>query len=159
MPYPQHLGSPYMQSPYAENNGWQMHAPTYWPGNHSANAFGDGIPLGLQQTPPRVVVDRDGQGNNGTHLNHRSKNGDEEKDRDKPFNDGDMEPETRRSSQRSSSPRRRSVSPKRKGSSGSKRSGMVVIRNINYITPNSQDHHPDTENNDTDSCLTNSEDE
>ena len=104
-------------------------------------------------------MDRDGQGNNGTHLNHRSKNGDEEKDRDKPFNDGDMEPETRRSSQRSSSPRRRSVSPKRKGSSGSKRSGMVVIRNINYITPNSQDHHPDTENNDTDSSLTNSEDE
>ena len=78
MPYPQHLGSPYMQSPYAENNGWQMHAPTYWPGNHSANAFGDGIPLGLQQTPPRVVADRDRQGNIGAHQYHHSPKNDDE---------------------------------------------------------------------------------
>ena len=34
-----------------------------------------------------------------------------------------------------------------------------VLRNINYITPSSQDNHPATKNNDTDSSLTNSEDE
>eukprot|EP00249_Psilotum_nudum_P020717 c27817_g1_i3 orf=1724-5878(-) len=50
--------------------------------------------------------------------------------------------ETRRLSQRSASPRRRSPSPMRRvqiGRLGPRRSGMVVIRNINYIASNSQD--------------------
>ncbi|BFI16261.1 hypothetical protein MPTK1_5g20180 [Marchantia polymorpha subsp. ruderalis] len=48
----------------------------------------------------------------------------------------------RRLARRSTSPRRRSSSPLRKvqvGRSGSRRSGLVVIRNINYITSGSQD--------------------
>lgn len=48
-----------------------------------------------------------------------------------------METSNRRLARRSTSPRRRSSSPLRKvqvGRSGSRRSGLVVIRNINYIT-------------------------
>lgn len=54
--------------------------------------------------------------------------------------DAEVAAETRRLPRRSSSPSRRSSSPMRKvqiGRSGQRRSGMVVIRNINYIAPNS----------------------
>lgn len=56
----------------------------------------------------------------------------------------------RRLARRSSSPKRRSPSPMKRiqiGRNGQRRPGMVVIRNINYITSNSQDRSAEKDRN------------
>eukprot|EP00250_Pteridium_aquilinum_P011828 c20335_g1_i1 orf=635-4417(+) len=79
----------------------------------------------------------------------------DDQDHDTRTHDVDGEPHaemTRRTPIRSSSPSRRSASPLRKvqiGRSGSKRSGTVAIRNINYITHSTQ-NQAEGENNDSD---------
>ncbi|KAH7277510.1 hypothetical protein KP509_39G054700 [Ceratopteris richardii] len=132
--YPHYMGGPYV--PYHDGNGWQAHTsvqPHYWPGNQ-ASETSDGVhhPSRFHQgfSPPSA---REQEIQLST--NHA---GDWHEDGEDYLNDHSSE-FSGRSIRRSSSPRRRSASPMRKvqigRSGGSKRSGMVVIKNINYITP------------------------
>ncbi|KAH7278703.1 hypothetical protein KP509_38G053200 [Ceratopteris richardii] len=96
-------------------------------------------------------------------ISGTEKSGQENESTSDSFHDGDGESiteRTRRLPVRSSSPSRRSASPLRKvhvGRSGSRRSGPVAIRSVNYISHSTQEHR-ERGNNDDDSSGSWSED-
>lgn len=140
LPYPHYLGSPYMPPPYPDSNGWQAHSgvpPPYWPGNQTHDPADGGHPRPLHQQTISTPSPRE----KDVHDSAKYAGDDMHDDREE-FSTEFAADRTRRPARRSASPRRRSASPMRKvqigRSGGSKRSGMVVIRNINYIAPKAQ---------------------
>ncbi|KAH7421035.1 hypothetical protein KP509_13G036900 [Ceratopteris richardii] len=140
LPYPPYLGSPYVPPGYPNGNGWHTHSfmpQQNWHRNQvSGSTEGSYCQSTCQQSTPLPAGERDdpqepnGHNDDDVHddqLHYAS-------DHDAVLPGG----QTRRPT----SSRRRSASPMRRVQigriGGPKRSGMVVIKNINYITPNSK---------------------
>lgn len=145
LPYPHYLGSPYMPAPYPDGNGWQAHTPVppqYWPGNQA----GDPMDGGYHRSPHQHSISTPSSREKEVHESRYD--GDDMHNHGEDYLD-EHSPE-RRPARRSASPRRRSASPMRRvqigRSGGSKRSGMVVIRNINYISSKANQQDDDSEN-------------
>eukprot|EP00250_Pteridium_aquilinum_P016591 c23181_g2_i1 orf=283-4848(-) len=156
LPFPHYLGGPpYMPPPYPEGNGWQGLSPVppqYWPGNQAHDPADAGYVRSQHQQNVSTPSPRE------KDVQESAKYvGDDMHDDREEFSNEISADRTRRPARRSASPRRRSASPMRKvqigRTGGSKRSGMVVIRNINYIAPKAQqqDNKADDDSENSDS--------
>ncbi|MCO5603934.1 hypothetical protein L7F22_058090 [Adiantum nelumboides] len=159
--YPPFLGNPYMPTPYPDGNGWQPHSslpPQYWHGNQASDPT-DG---GYHQSPQQRSMSTPSSREKDVHESNKHDDDDMHEDGDDYSNELSMD-SSRRPPRRSASPRRRSASPMRRvqigRTGGSKRSGMVVIRNINYIAPKAKQQDVSSENSDSSSEGDDSEDE
>ncbi|KAI5055442.1 hypothetical protein GOP47_0028963 [Adiantum capillus-veneris] len=154
--YPPYLGSPYIPAPYPDGNGWQPHSPLppqYWPGNQSSDPI-DGV---YHRSPHQQSISTPSSREKEVHESNRY-DADNMQDDGEDYSNDLSTDSSRRSARRSASPRRRSASPMRRvqigRTGGSKRSGMVVIRNINYIAPKAkqQDNRDEDNSGNSDSC-------
>ncbi|MCO5566669.1 hypothetical protein L7F22_020347 [Adiantum nelumboides] len=159
--YPPYIGNPYIPTPYPDGNGWQPHSPLppqYWPGSQASDPT-DG---GYHRSPHQQSMSTPSSREKDAHESNKHDDDDMHDDGDDYSNELSMD-SSRRPPRRSASPRRRSASPLRRvqigRTGGSKRSGMVVIRNINYIAPKAKQQDVSSENSDSSSEGDDSEDE